>query len=215
MAGQEAAMREQVDARPGRGRRMSGVAAALGAGLLMAILMVLAACEQKPAFNGADITGADFGRGFELTDPAGKRRALTDFQGKIVAIFFGYVQCPDVCPTTMADMARARTLMGPAASDVQVVFVSVDPERDTREILAAYVPGFDPTFIGLSGTPDEIERVAREYKVFYRKVNGPTPTSYTVDHTAGIYVHDRQGRLRLFIKYGTPPELIAADLKKL
>jgi protein SCO1/2 len=188
-----------------------------GLGWLLAALVGLAllGCGQRPSFNAADITGANFGRGFELTDHTGKRRRLADFQGKLVIIFFGYVQCPDVCPTTLADVARAKQLLGPAGADLQVLFVSVDPQRDTREILAAYVPGFDPSFIGLTGTLDEIAQVAKEYNVFYRKVDGPTPTSYTIDHTAGLYVYDRQSRLRLFVKHGTAAESIAEDLKKL
>ena len=183
--------------------------------LLLIAMFLLAACSQRPSFNGTDITGAEFAREFSLTDASGKRRSLADFRGKVVAVSFGYTQCPDVCPTTLADLAQTRQKLGADGDKLQVVFVTVDPARDTPEVLGAYVPGFDPSFIGLYGTPEETEKVAKEYKVFYRKADGQTPTSYTVDHTAGTYVHDREGRVRLFIKYGTPAESIAEDLKKL
>jgi protein SCO1/2 len=183
--------------------------------LFWMLLCLLAACSQRPSFNATDITGAEFGRDFSLPDHTGKRRTLADFRGKVVAIFFGYTQCPDVCPTTMVDLVQVRQKLGADGDRLQVLFVSVDPERDTPTVLAAYVPGFDPTFIGLRGTAEETEKAASEYKVFYRKVDGRTPTSYTVDHTAGIYVHDREGRLRLFVKYGTPVDAIVEDLRKL
>jgi protein SCO1/2 len=181
----------------------------------IALCLLIACSQQHPSFNATDITGADFGKGFSLTDHTGKRRTLADFRGKIVAIFFGYTQCPDVCPTTMADMVQVKQSLGADGDKLQVLFISVDPERDTQQVLSEYVPGFDPSFIGLRGTAEETAQVAKEYKVFYRKVEGKTPTSYTVDHTAGVYVHDREGRLRLFIKYGMPVDAIADDLKKL
>lgn len=175
---------------------------------------LLAACSP-PAFNNVDVTGADFARGFSLTDHTGARRALADYRGKIVVVFFGYTQCPDVCPTTLSDMAQVRKKLGADADRLQVIFITVDPERDTRELLAQYVPGFDPSFVGLYGTSDEIAKTAKEFKIFYQKSPGKTPTSYTIDHTAGSYVFDKDGRVRLFLKHGAGIEPIVADLKKL
>lgn len=181
-------------------------------------LTALAGCERrasKPSFRNTDVTGAGFGRDFELTDHLGQRRTLADFRGKIVTIFFGYTQCPDVCPTTLAEMAEVMRLLGDQADRVQVLFVTVDPERDTRELLAQYVPAFDSRFIGLYGTPDEIARVAKEFRVFFQKVPGSRPGLYTVDHTAGSYVFDPQGRLRLFVKHGQGAAPLADDLRTL
>lgn len=183
--------------------------------LLVVLSVALLAACSPPTFNNVDIAGADFGHDFSLTDHTGTRRTLADYRGKVVAIFFGYTQCPDVCPTTMADMALVKKKLGADGEKLQVLFVSVDPERDKREILAEYVPGFDPSFVGLYGTPEEIARTAKEFKVFFQKVAGKTPTSYTVDHTAGTYVFDKDGRIRLFLKYGGDVDLIVADLKKL
>jgi protein SCO1/2 len=183
--------------------------------LVVALSVALLAACSRPTFNNVDITGADFGRDFSLTDHTGTRRTLADYRGKVVAIFFGYTQCPDVCPTTLADMALVKKKLGADGERLQVLFVSVDPERDTREVLAQYVPGFDPSFVGLYGTPEETARTAKEFKVFFQKVAGKTPTSYTVDHTAGTYVFDAEGRIRLFLKYGGDVDLIVADLKKL
>lgn len=182
----------------------------------LALLFVLigVACAP-PAFNAVDITGADYARDFALADHNGVRRTLADFRGKVVVVFFGFTQCPDVCPTTMADMAQVRKSLGPAGEQVQVIFVSVDPERDTPRLLAQYVPGFDPSFIGLVGTPEEIAKTAKEFKVFYQRVDGKTPTSYSINHSAGSYVFDKKGQVRLFVKHQATPESIAADLKKL
>ena len=183
--------------------------------LVVALSVALLAACSRPTFNNVDISGADFGRDFSLTDHTGTRRTLADYRGKVVAIFFGYTQCPDVCPTTMADMALAKKKLGADGERLQVLFVSVDPERDTREVLAQYVPSFDPSFVGLYGTAEETARTAKEFKVFFQKVAGKTPTSYTIDHTAGTYVFDTEGRIRLFLKYGGDVDLIVADLKKL
>jgi protein SCO1/2 len=173
------------------------------------VVLALAACSKpaKESFKATDVTGAPWGKALALTDHTGKPRTLEDFKGKVVAIYFGYAQCPDVCPTTMALLADVRKKLGADADRMQVLFVTVDPERDTREVLAAYVPAFDPTFIGLTGTPDEIARAAKEFKVFYSKSAGPTPTSYTVDHTSGVFIFDAAGRLRLF----AGPALTADD----
>lgn len=177
-------------------------------------IAVLAACSP-PTFNNVDVTGADFARDFTLTDHTGARRTLADYRGKVVAIFFGFTQCPDICPTTLADMAQVKKKLGTDGDRLQVLFITVDPARDSREVLAQYVPGFDPSFVGLYGTDEEIARTAKEYKVFYQKVAGKTPTSYTIDHTAGTFVYDKEGRLRLFLKHGGDIDAIVADLKKL
>jgi protein SCO1/2 len=175
---------------------------------------LLVACSP-PTFNNVDVTGADYAREFELTDHTGARRTLADYRGKVVAVFFGFTQCPDVCPTTLADMAQVRKTLGTDGDKLQVLFITVDPERDTPEVLKQYVPGFDPTFVGLYGTGEEIARTAKEFKVFYQKSPGKTPTSYTIDHTAGTFVFDKEGRLRLFLKHGGGTDPIVADLKKL
>lgn len=178
---------------------------------------LLAACDRlgggKPQFQGVDITGADFGQQLSLRDGDGKRHALSDFKGKVVVLFFGYTQCPDVCPTTLLELAEARKLLGADGQRVQGVFVSLDPERDTPEVLKAYVANFGADFIGLRGDEEETRAAAKEFKIFYSKVPGKTESSYTVDHTAGSYVLDAQGRMRLFERYAIGAEKLAADLK--
>jgi protein SCO1/2 len=177
---------------------------------------VLLACgESKPQFKAIDLTGADYARDFQLTDHNGQARSLKDFRGKVVVLFFGYTQCPDVCPTTLAEVAEARKLLGPLGEKVQGLFVTVDPERDTAEILKAYMGNFDPSFLALRGTPDQLAAIAKEYKIYYKKVEGKTPTSYTVDHSAASYVYDTEGRLRLYTRYGTGPQALASDLQLL
>lgn len=185
--------------------------------LAIALLVALAGCRQESAqsFNGVDITGATYARDFALTDQNGNRRTLADFRGKVVLVFFGYTQCPDVCPTTLADMAQVKAKLGSAGDKLQVLFISVDPERDTQSVLAQYVPSFDRTFVGLYGTADEIARTAKEFKVLYQKVPGKTPTSYSIDHTAGSYLFDPQGRVRLFVKHSQSVDSIAADVRRL
>ena len=182
--------------------------------LAAAAAALLAACSP-PAFKSVDITGANYASDFHLTSHTGARRSLADFRGKLVVVFFGFTQCPDVCPTTLSDLAEVKKRLGAAGDRLQVIFVTIDPERDTPALLAQYVPGFDPGFEGLSGTPEEIAATAKEFKVLYQKVAGKTPTSYTMDHTAGAYVFDREGRIRLFIRHGTPVDDIVADLKQL
>ncbi|MCA3223873.1 MAG: SCO family protein [Burkholderiales bacterium] len=181
-----------------------------------AAALLLVACQpQAPAFNNVDITGAPYARELALTDHTGARRTLADYKGKVLVVFFGFTQCPDVCPTTLSDLALARQKLGPAGQDLQVIFITVDPERDTQAVLAQYVPGFDPSFVGLYGSAAEIERTAREFKVFYQKVPGKTATSYTIDHTAGSYVFDRDGRVRLFVKHAQGVDALVGDLKRL
>jgi protein SCO1/2 len=176
----------------------------------------LAGCGPSgPVFRSIDVTGADYGRGFKLTDHNGQQRTLADYRGKLVTLFFGFTHCPDVCPTSLSTMKQALTLLGPDAEKVQVLFITVDPERDTAELLANYVPKFDPSFIGLRGDPAATAETAKEYKIFYQKVAGATEGQYTMDHSAGTYVHDAQGRLRLFIRHGETAENIVQDLKAL
>jgi protein SCO1/2 len=188
-------------------------AAALGR-LLALCAAMLAGCSQAPQFSSTDITGAEFGREFSapLTDHTGQPRRLAEFKGKAVVIFFGYTQCPDVCPTTLSAMAEVLKLLGDDGRKVQVLFVTVDPERDTRELLAAYVPQFHPSFIGLNADLATTAATALEFKVFYQKQPGSSPTTYTVDHSANSYVYDPQGRLRLYVRHGETPEKIAADI---
>ncbi|MBL8350534.1 MAG: SCO family protein [Burkholderiaceae bacterium] len=169
----------------------------------------------KPSFKGVDITGAEYARTLALTDADGQRRTLADFKGKVVVVFFGYTQCPDVCPTTMAELAEVKRQLGADGARVQGIFVTVDPERDTAALLKAYVANFGPDIVGLRGTPDEIKAAAKEFKVFYGKVPGKTETSYTVDHTAGSYIFDTQGKVRLFTRYGSGAQALIDDLKLL
>ncbi len=184
--------------------------------LLPAAAALLAGCsESKPQFKAIDLTGADYARDVQLPDADGRPRSLGDFRGKAVVLFFGYTQCPDVCPTTLSEIAEAKRLLGPDGARVQGVFVTLDPERDTPQVLKAYVANFDPTFVALRGTPEQVAGVAKDFKIFYKKVEGKTPTSYTLDHSAASYVYDPAGRLRLYTRYGTGPEALAADLKLL
>jgi protein SCO1 len=181
---------------------------------LLASATLVACSGSGPSFKNTDITGADYGKDFTLTDHTGKTRTLADFRGELVVMFFGYARCPDVCPTTLAELKAAKDQLGEDGKRVQVLFVTVDPERDTREVLAAYATAFDPGFLGLYGDAAATARVAKEFKVFYQKVPGKTPGSYTVDHTSGSYVFDTQGRLRLFARQGNVANLVA-DLKTL
>jgi protein SCO1 len=183
--------------------------------LLVAVLALAACAPGGPKFESTDITGAGFGREFALTDPTGKTRTLDDFRGKAVVVFFGYTQCPDVCPTSLATLAEARRKLGADGERVQGIFITVDPERDTPALLAQYVPAFDPSFVGLYGDAAATERVAKEFKVIYRKSPGKTPDSYTVDHSAGMYVFDPLGRLRLFVSHGQSADVLAHDLREI
>jgi protein SCO1/2 len=183
---------------------------------LCAAVLALSACGEKAepvAFQNTDVTGLAYGKDFSLHDHNGKLRTLADFKGKAVVVFFGFTQCPDVCPTTMMEMSNVMQALGPDADRVQVLFITVDPERDTAALLSQYVPAFDKRFLGLRGDLAETDKVAKEFKVFYQKVPGKTPGSYTMDHTAGSYVFDPQGRIRLFIRHGQSVESITHDLK--
>jgi protein SCO1/2 len=184
--------------------------------LLFAALVAAAGCgNDGPKFRSSDVTGAAFGREFALTDHTGKAVTLADYRGKVVVLFFGYTQCPDVCPTTLSELAAVMKMLGPDADRVQVLFATVDPERDTAELLAQYVPAFDPRFVGLRGDAAATERTAKEFKVLYQKQPGRTAGSYTVDHSAGTFIFDPKGRLRLFVSYGQGPDVFAHDLREI
>lgn len=180
--------------------------------------MALAAtgcAEQKPQFKAVDITGADYAKDFALPDQDGQPRSLKDFQGKAVVVFFGFTQCPDVCPTTLSELAEAKKLLGADGAKVQGVFITVDPERDTQPVLKAYMANFDPSFVALRGSPEQLAVTAKDFKVYYKKAEGKTPGSYSMDHSAASYVYDPQGRLRLYVRYGQGPQALASDLKLL
>ena len=185
--------------------------------IVTVMTMMLVACSPKPEFKNVDITGSTaFGKDFSLLDPDGKVRTLADFKGKAVVMFFGYTQCPDVCPTTLTEMQQVMTLLGPKSDKVQVLFVTVDPDRDTAAILKQYVPSFDSRFLGLRPADEAaLEKVTKDFKIYYKKVLGSSPGSYTMDHSAGSYAFDPEGRLRLYIKHAQGPETLAHDLKGL
>jgi protein SCO1 len=178
---------------------------------------VLAACapKDKPQFKAVDITGADYAKDFSLPDTDGRMRSLKDFQGKAVVVFFGYTQCPDVCPTTLTEIAEAKRLLGPLGSKVEGVFITVDPERDKPELLKAYVANFGPDMVALRGSAAQTEATARDFKVYYKRVDGKEPGSYFMEHTAASYIYDPQGRLRLYSRYGSGAQALADDLKLL
>ena len=184
--------------------------------LAPAAAAALAACvDSKPQFHAVDITGADYAKDFQLADADGKPRSLKEFAGKAVVVFFGYTQCPDVCPTTLTELSAAKKLLGADGDKVQGVFVTVDPQRDTPEVLKAYMANFDPGFVALRGSPEQLAATAKDFKVYYKKVDGKTPGSYTMDHSAASYVYDPRGRLRLYTRYGGGPQSLADDLKLL
>ena len=183
-------------------------------GLLM--VCVLTACTPTaPKFNAIDITGADYAKSLTLIDHNGQSRSLSDFKGKVVVLFFGYTQCPDVCPTTMTELVEVKRLLGTDGDKLQAVFVTVDPARDTTELLKAYMANFDPTFLAFVPTADELPDVAKHFKIYYKKQEGQTPTSYTMDHSAGSYVYDLQGNLRLYSRYGVGAQVLAQDIQTL
>jgi protein SCO1/2 len=181
----------------------------------LAVLALAACSPDKPKFNAIDITGADYAKGFSLTDHNGQNRSLSDFKGKVVVLFFGYTQCPDVCPTSMVELAEVKRLIGSDGDKLQGLFVTVDPARDTTELLKAYMANFDPTFVAFIPTPEQLAVVAKDYKIYYKKVDGKTPTSYTMDHSAGSYVYDTQGNLRLYSRYGVGAPVLAQDIQTL
>ncbi len=194
--------------RPAQVDRRAWLMGTLGAALL-------SGCEERQHFNALNITGANYAQGFDLTDQHGQRRTLADFRGKLVLVFFGYTQCPDVCPTTLHEIIEIQRQLGADGARLQTVFISVDPERDTQALLKNYIDTFNPSFVALRGTPDETAAVAKAFKVIYRKVPGATPSSYTVDHTAAFFVFDTLGHIRLYVRPGLSPASLASDLKQL
>ncbi len=196
-------------------RRIAIKNIAIAAGFTWALGLLSACTDKAPSFASIDVTGADYAKDFELTDHNGQVRHLSDFKGKVVVMFFGYTQCPDVCPTSMAELAEVKKLLGKDGERLQGLFVTVDPVRDTPEVLKAYMGNFDPTFLALYATPDKLVQLTKDYKVYYKKVDGSTPTNYTMDHSAGSYVYDAKGQLRLFTRYGTGPKVLADDIARL
>ena len=189
----------------------------LGLGLLSLLIIGVLGCSPKPSFKNVDITGSTaFANNFSLLDTNGNTKTMADYKGKVVVVFFGFTQCPDVCPTTLTEMDEALKLLGPKADKVQVIFITVDPERDTASVLAQYVPAFNPRFIGLRPADEAgLEKIAKDFRIYYKKVPGSKPGSYTMDHSAGSYVFDQNGQLRLYIKHAQGPEVLAHDLKNI
>jgi protein SCO1/2 len=186
-------------------------------GLAFAAALVAAGCDSQPAtpFNGIDVTGKSLGGPLALNDFDGKPRTLSDFRGKVVVITFGYTQCPDVCPTTLQDLNAAVKKLGPDATRVQVLFVTVDPKRDKPELLRQYVPAFNPGFIGLYGDEAATKKAESDFKVYSEEVPGRTADTYTVNHSAQIFAFDPQGRVRLMFGPGFKPDAVASDLRLL
>lgn len=192
---------------------IAGGALWTGAGGLFGLM---AGCtDAKPQFTSIDITGADYAKDFALADHNGQLRSIKDFQGKVVVVFFGFTQCPDVCPTSMAELAEIKKMLGADGERLQGLFVTLDPERDTPEVLKAYMANFDPGFLALRPELDKLPQVAKDFKIFYKKVDGKMPGSYSLDHSAGSYVFDPQGRVRLYSRYGSGAPALAADVKLL
>lgn len=187
--------------------------AILACSLLCLAGSLLTACSpDKPSFKGVDITGADYAKGFSLPDQHGQLRSLKDFAGKVVVVFFGFTQCPDVCPTSLQELVEVKRLLGKEGDQLQAVFITLDPERDKPELLKAYMANFDPSFVALHPSPEQLVAVAKDFKIYYKKVDGKTATSYTLDHSAGSYTFDGQGRLRLYNRYGSGAAAMASDV---
>ena len=183
---------------------------------LGAAALLLAACKpNKPSFSSVDVTGADYAKGFELSDHNGQLRRLSDFAGKVVVMFFGYTQCPDVCPATMIELAQVKKLLGADGERLQALFVTLDPERDTPELLKAYMVNFDPMFLALRPTLEQLPLLAKDFKIYYKKVAGKSLDSYTMNHSAGSYIFDTKGQLRLFTRYGSGASVLTADIAQL
>lgn len=181
--------------------------------LFMGVAVTFVACSQdKPSFKAIDVTGASYAKDFALPDHNGRLRHLTDFAGKVVVVFFGYTQCPDVCPTAMTEIAQVKQALGKDGDRIQAIFVTVDPARDTAEVLKAYTENFDPSFLALIPSAAQLPDVARDFKIYYKKVDGKTPTSYSMDHSAGSYIYDTKGQLRLFTRYGSGAAALGSDI---
>ena len=184
--------------------------------LICFFALLLAACSpDKPQFQSIDLTGADYAKDFPLPDQNGQARSIKDFAGKVVVVFFGFTQCPDVCPTSMAELAGIKKALGADSGKLQAIFISVDPERDTPEILRAYMGNFDPTFLALRPSAGQLAAIAKDFKIYYKKVEGKSATSYSMDHSAGNYIYDPQGRLRLYSRYGSPADGLLGDVRLL
>ena len=180
------------------------------------LLCLLCACSpEKPAFKAIDLTGADYAQGFTLPDQFGRVRTLADFKGKVVVVFFGYTQCPDFCPTTLSEWVQVKQSLGDKAEALQAVFITLDPERDTPALLKGYMANFDPGFLALVPTLEQLPELAKHFKVYYKKVPSTVAGSYTMDHSAGTYVYDTQGNLRLYARYGLGPAAMSADIAQL
>ena len=196
--------------------KRNAIQAIAAAAAVAALGLNLSGCtDAKPSFNAVDLTGADYAKDFKLADADGKVRTLADFKGKVVVLFFGYAQCPDVCPTTMTEMAQVKQQLGKDGDKLQVVFITVDPARDTPTVLKAYMGAFDPSFVALIPTPEQLAATAKDFKAYYKKVDGSTPTSYSMDHSAASYVYDTEGRLRLYARYGAGAAPMLADVQAL
>ena len=187
----------------------------MGLGLAFGAALLAACSEKKQVFNSIDISGGEMGKDFAISDHNGQVRRLADFAGKVVVVFFGYTQCPDVCPTTMAELVEVKRLLGKDGDRLQPLFITVDPERDTPELLKAYMANFDSTFVALCPTPAHLAEVAASFKVYYKKVGDDKSTAYTMDHSAGSYVFDPKGRVRLFVRYGLGAQPLATDIAQL
>lgn len=187
-----------------------------GGGVALAAGGLLGACQRRTAtvFHATDIRDTNIGQGWALPDASGQMRTIADYKGKVVAVFFGFIHCPDICPTTMAELAQVRERLGDQADRLQVLFVTVDPERDTPEILSSYLQAFDPTAQGLRGNAEQLAAAAQTFKVFYAKVP-QGEGNYTMDHSSGLYVFDGEGRIRLYSRYGQPVDQLAADIRQL
>lgn len=185
-------------------------------GWLLAGVLSLSACSPSQSeFKSIDLTGADYAQGFDLVDASGQRRQLSDFKGKVVVVFFGYTQCPDFCPTTLSEWVQVKKSLADKGDMLQTVFITLDPERDTPDLLKAYMAGFDPSFIALIPQLDQLPALAKQFKIYYKKVETATAGHYTMDHSAGTYVYDTQGRLRLYARYGLGPQALSQDMAKL
>ncbi|MFM7698484.1 MAG: SCO family protein [Limnohabitans sp.] len=183
--------------------------------LIACVFSILACSPAKPEFKAIDLTGADYAQGFELQDAFGQRRQLSDFKGKVVVVFFGFTQCPDFCPTTLNEWVQVKKNLADKGDFLQPIFITLDPERDNPELLKAYMAGFDPSFIALIPQPDHLPELAKRYKIYYKKVETGNAGHYTLDHSAGTYIYDTQGRLRLYARYGLGPQAMSQDIAKL
>ena len=206
-------MKTNFPMQPSRRRAVKTLASLVA--LSTASGFLLGCSPDKPQFKSIDLTGADYAQGFSLTDHNGQLRTLKDFAGKVVVVFFGFTQCPDVCPTSMAELAQVKQQLGADGDKLQAIFITVDPERDTADMLKAYMGNFDPTFLALRPTLEQLPQVAKDFKIYYKKVDGKTPGSYTMDHSAGSYVFDEKGRIRLYNRYGSGADGLASDIRLL